>query len=156
MPTGMYPRKPRAWSLDRFLALVEPDLNSGCWLWSGSQNGAGYGCVRYRGKGILAHRLSWTLHNGPIPESGGYHGTCVLHRCDVRACCNPAHLFIGTQGENAADMAAKGRSTARLTPEQRFEICEQRGAVSQVELARRFGVSQPHISRVQLDEGRST
>lgn len=150
MPTGVYPRNSREWNIDRLLALLEPDLNSGCWLWSGSQNGAGYGCVRRGGKGVLAHRLSWTLHNGAIPKSDGHHGTCVLHRCDVRACCNPAHLFLGTQAENAADMAAKGRGTAKLTPEQKLEIREQRGTVSQLALARRFGISQPHVSKIQL------
>lgn len=78
--------------------LIEP--NCGCWLWNGSSLERGYG--RFRGS--LAHRVSWVLHNGPIPD--GMH---VCHRCDVTACVNPAHLFLGTALDNIRDMHAKGR-----------------------------------------------
>jgi hypothetical protein len=85
-----------------------PEPNSGCWLWMGAQRGSsGYGCICFRGKTSRAHRVSWEAHKGPIPE-----GMNVLHKCDVRMCINPDHLFLGTQGDNMRDMCAKGRHVA--------------------------------------------
>jgi hypothetical protein len=83
--------------------------DSGCWLWTGSLNHLGYGYLGRRTedgrrKTIMAHRASYEHHTGPIPE-----GKVVCHTCDVRNCINPAHLWIGTQADNMADMQAKGR-----------------------------------------------
>lgn len=77
-----------------------------CWLWTGAKTTKdGYG-VRYTKFGRRqAHRVAWELYRGPIPE-----GMLVLHHCDVRLCVNPAHLFIGTNDDNMADMVAKCRS----------------------------------------------
>lgn len=79
-----------------------------CWLWTASLNDRGYGQFKVLpGQGhapMKAHRFSWELHFGPIPA-----GLVVCHRCDVPSCVNPAHLFIGTQGDNLRDMSAKGR-----------------------------------------------
>jgi len=76
----------------------------GCWLWTGSINKDGYGQVRIDKQTLKVHRLAWEEVNGPIPD-----GLRVCHHCDVPACCNPAHLFIGTQRDNVTDMINKGR-----------------------------------------------
>lgn len=59
---------------------------------------------------MAAHKVAWEIANGPIPEGNGYHGKCVLHRCDNPACVNPGHLFLGSHDDNMADMLAKGRA----------------------------------------------
>lgn len=75
-----------------------------CWLWQGKKI-RGYGALgSRRNNEIYAHRISWTLTYGSIPV-----GLNVLHRCDVHACVNPAHLWLGTQQDNIADMDQKGR-----------------------------------------------
>lgn len=80
-----------------------------CWAWTSAKNNKGYGVLmddsQPTQKRIYAHRYSWTLHNGPIPN----HDLCVLHRCDNPQCCNPLHLFLGTKVENNRDMYDKGR-----------------------------------------------
>ena len=89
---------------ERFNEKYEPVTESGCWLWTAFTNACGYGCFRVAEASLLAHRVSYELHVGPIPD--GLH---VLHKCDTPPCVNPAHLFLGTHTENMADMVAKGR-----------------------------------------------
>lgn len=85
-----------------------PKVNktAGCWLWTATTNSYGYGqFFKAHHRPTLAHRLAWELVNGQLPK-----GACLLHRCDVRLCVNPAHLFIGTRSENTLDRHAKGRT----------------------------------------------
>lgn len=100
--------------LDRTV-VKRPDLGP-CWEWQLGRNKDGYGRVSL-GSGsrrtgnrrhLQAHRLSWELSNGDVPE-----GLNVLHRCDNPPCCNPTHLFLGTQKENMQDKVAKGRHGSR-------------------------------------------
>ena len=76
----------------------------GCWLWTAGGRGTGYGAIKYNGKIVDAHRVSWILHFGEIPE-----GMFICHKCDVRKCVNPDHLFIGTHKDNMQDCIKKGR-----------------------------------------------
>lgn len=95
---------------ERFWSKVARGDVQDCWLWTGGKNPAGYGRMnvgtsRDSSRVELAHRLAWTWHTGiEIPE-----GLVVLHLCDVRACCNPHHLVLGTHQANIADMVRKDR-----------------------------------------------
>lgn len=103
--------------LERFHGKYIPDKESGCWLWKGSKNHNGYGEVSYKhchSKRALAHRVSWAIHQGKIPD-----GLCVLHKCDVRNCVNPDHLFLGTQQDNLRDCYQKGRMRGWIKPGQK-------------------------------------
>lgn len=86
--------------LDQFNARWTPEPFSGCHLWIGSGTYHGYGLLL----GKRAHRLSWELFRGPIPD-----GLLVCHKCDTRPCVNPEHLFLGTSKDNAHDKMRKGR-----------------------------------------------
>jgi hypothetical protein len=93
------PFKPRP-----FDDLYIPEPNSGCWLWLSGINNKGYGIREVGGRRKLAHRISYEMFCGEIPD-----GLCVLHRCDTPLCINPRHLLLGTKLENTRDMDAKGR-----------------------------------------------
>jgi hypothetical protein len=77
---------------------------SGCLVWTGAWGNFGYGCLTFEGAPRRAHRLSYEVNIGPIEN-----GLAVLHRCDVPACVNPDHLFLGTAGDNVRDCVSKGR-----------------------------------------------
>lgn len=83
---------------------------TGCWNWTGATDGR-YGSMAVNGRQTKAHRISWTLTHGDIPD-----GMFVLHRCDNTLCVNPGHLFIGTQSDNLLDCSRKGRSGAKTQP----------------------------------------
>lgn len=109
------------------------------------------------GKTWQAHRVAWHLTKGPIPD--GLH---VLHKCDVKACVNPSHLFLGTHADNMADMVRKGKSgncvrpkkgekngMSRLTEEIIKEVrALYAGGVLQDALAKRYEISQTHVSNI--------
>lgn len=161
---------------DRFWPKVEK--TDGCWLWAGATNRGGYGKIGAgaRGTGTRdVHRVSWELAFGPIPP-----GLLVLHRCDVRRCVRPDHLFLGTQRDNVHDARAKGRLrphpfaqgnrewTKRTTPRGEMHPCarlktrdvlrirEARAEGQTVrEVARAFGVSPQHVSKIARGERRT-
>src|SRR6266481_7270354 len=88
---------------ERFWAKVHK--GESCWLWTGATNPAGYGMFSKGGRegAILAHRFAWIITHGEEPA---LH---VLHKCDIPACVNPLHLFLGTDLDNQRDAIAKGR-----------------------------------------------
>jgi hypothetical protein len=149
-------------TMKRFWSKVDRRGPDECWPWRGGTNGKqGYGLFWLgEHKPVLAHRWVYEHVVGPSPPGRGYHGTCVLHRCDNRLCVNPAHLFLGTHADNMADMSAKGRATsprqlgesnpnAKLTAEQIEQIRRTYTGRwgEQSELGRQYGVSATTIAR---------
>ena len=130
----------------RFWAKV--DKSGECWVWTAYCDANGYGHLSVGTKMPRAHRVSWTIHNGPIPE-----GICVLHTCDNPPCVRPDHLWLGSRGDNSLDMKMKGRGRtkyqrgeandySKLTETNVLEIRHRyaQGNVSQYQLAREIGV----------------
>lgn len=161
-------RRPLA---DRFHEKYKVNDETGCWEWTGALT-HGYGVINSggAGKAIRAHRVAYELFVGPIPNGDGYHGTCVLHRCDNPRCVNPEHLFLGTNADNVADMDAKGRRVsvprtgplldksgmrrgerhpmAKLTTEQVSAI--RTSSMAGTELAAQYGISKSTVSQIRL------
>ena len=133
-----------------------------CWLWNGTTQKNGYGQfydganTRTKGKNMEgAHRVAYELFVGEIPDK-----LCVLHKCDVRNCVNPDHLFLGTHKDNTKDMIDKGRRfnirlagannpSAKLTEAQVREIREKRAnGVKQKDICKEYGVHRSTILRI--------
>jgi HNH endonuclease len=134
---------------ERFWA--KADKSGDCWTWRGGRHVCGYGQFWLGGRLRLAHRVAWELEHGPVPDGLG-----VLHRCDNRPCVNPAHLFLGTQVDNNADMVAKGRGVAgsthgmaRLTEADVLDIRVVYAlGGGQRDIARAYGMAQQHVSSI--------
>lgn len=143
-------------SLDDILNRCKVIPWTGCWIWQRSTFDSGYGQASVDQKNWRAHRLSWTLANGSIPE-----GSCVLHRCDTPGCVNPEHLWLGTNSDNNKDREVKGRGgspnyrgskhyLAKITEDDVRRIRNgEFDHLLQREIASHFGVNQTLISQIK-------
>lgn len=141
--------------------------SDGCWIWTAAKQPNGYGVFKVGSSTQRAHRVAFAIEHGREPT--GY----VLHSCDVKACVNPDHLREGTQSENIREFVARGKKVqpvdithppdkarrgesngqAKLTTADVEEIRSLKGAATQREIARRFGVTHPVIGRIHRGEG---
>ncbi len=150
--------KRRSHAAERFWAKVDTSSGLGaCWPWTGCLSDLGYGRLGIEGKFQSAHRVAWAFVNndGVMPDA------CVLHTCDNRVCCNPAHLWLGTQGDNMADMKAKGRrkniglgaeNGRAVLNEDDVQVVRQRlrAGESQQRIADSYGINQTTISGIKI------
>lgn len=107
-----------------------PEPMSGCWLWLGSINNGGYGSVYFNKKWARAHRVSFLVFKGKIPEK-----LLVCHHCDTRSCINPSHLFLGTHQDNSTDMVNKGRHSNRQVKPRTLSYDEKKALLSARKIA---------------------
>lgn len=138
---------------ETFWAKVDIRGEDECWLWTASCSDKGYGRLTWGRKTRRAHRVAYALANPGTPfgapadlASYGF----VLHKCDLRNCCNPRHLFLGTYSDNITDMYRKGRGPqAKLSPANIEEILStSRSAESIKRFSIRFGVTRNCIRYV--------
>jgi hypothetical protein len=146
---------------ERFWGKVQVGSAIECWEWRGARYRNGYGFLfagplyPTRARFVKAHRLSWEIANGEVPE-----GLCVLHHCDNPSCVNPAHLYVGTRRDNARDRAVRKRGkeqrqrgeqndNSKLVEADVREIIAalERGE-TQISVAAQFGIKQPQVSRI--------
>ena len=141
------------WTINRrFWKWVDKTAPNGCWLWTRGTTAAGYGVLTINYKITYAHRLSWEIANGPIPDKAH-----ILHHCDIPNCVNPTHLFLGDQAANVGDATTKGRMSkgenhhaAKLDNEKVHQVRKLlRLGVPATKVAKRFCVSRGAIMDIK-------
>ena len=142
-------------SEERFWSKVERRRPGECWPWSACVDRDGYGAILLlRPKQMTgAHRIAYALSVGEVPP-----GKCVCHRCDNPPCCNPGHLFLGTNAENQADKIAKGRgldgerhgrSKLSAAEVSAIRFLRQNTTFTRKEIAMQFGVTRGHVGHIE-------
>ncbi len=136
----------------RFWAKV--DKSDDCWEWTGHTNPAGYGMIAAADGKRTAHRVSYELEHGSIPQ-----GACIRHSCDNPRCVNPAHLIPGTTQDNVNDRVTKGRSknlagelhaNSKLSAREVKEI--RASSLSLGELSAIYGIAKPTVCKVRNNQ----
>lgn len=152
MPKGVYKRKSL---VQRFYEKIKVNSETGCWEWTAYKSVDGYGRMPVNRKSKEAHRVSWQLHFGEIPD-----GQSVCHKCDNPKCVNPSHLFLGSHADNMIDKINKrrqsrGQSCAQSKLNNKLvetiRFCYKKG-FTQTEIASYLNMSQGTISRVVRGE----
>lgn len=129
---------------DRFISKITVNSETNCWEWQGFIDPNGYGNIKMGNRVMRAHRFSYSYYISKIPD--GYD---VLHKCDNRRCCNPAHLFLGTDQDNALDREIKGRNPHKLSPQLVKEIRLRRNSGESVSsLRKEFGLSKENMYKL--------
>lgn len=133
--------------IERFHTKYRVNPETGCWEWINPPSSTGYTNISIDGKVYGAHRISWQIYNGAIPD-----GLYICHTCDNTRCVNPNHLFLGTPQDNARDRDTKGRMGKRrdpLTDREIEEILAMRDGGEYVkDIAEKFGVHQTTVFRI--------
>ena len=132
-------------AIDRFFEKVEKVPFTDCWIWSGALKSNGYGDLFFNGKTQTAHRVAYQLFVGAVEKN-----LDVCHKCDVRHCVNPSHLFVGTRKENMQDAAKKNRvakTNSKVTQDQANEI--RKLDLPNYVIAKKFNISQNIVSRIK-------
>ena len=136
----------------RFWSKVNRCTSDECWEWTAARHRQGYGWFRYQGRMHLSHRIAYMLTHGCDVDE-----LVICHECDNPPCCNPNHLFAGTQQDNIADMDEKHRRPigemarhAKLTNKQAQQIRDmyKTGRYLHKDLSRLFGIDRSQISRI--------
>ena len=141
-----YAANSAAGRLTRFWGLVAKAGDHDCWLWQGSKLHYGHGRFAIGGrKYVRAHRMAYELTYGPVASD-----IMVCHRCDVPACVNPAHLFLGTNADNMRDASLKGRMHGKLTPDAVCALREEWNSsnLTAKQLGRKYGVTGSQVSLI--------
>ncbi len=133
---------------------IDKQTKDECWEWQGTKTTAGYGVLRVNYKLNYAHRLMWQLHNRTdIPKKG-----VICHKCDNPPCCNPAHLFLGSQADNLKDARNKGRLPS-IQGERHFNTAITEDNVRQIrylgytnmtkkKIGEKFGISRQAVTDI--------
>jgi len=141
--------------IERIESKSEYITETGCLIFTGSQDAHGYGRIRWKGKTMRAHRLNYISRYGSLPK-----GMFVLHKCDIPSCVNINHLYVGTHSQNMLDRSNRGgfiypsgqdHWSAKLTEHDVIEIRKKcaEGKMTQTEIAKQYGVRDSVITNIK-------
>lgn len=141
------PRKPLSLKKILYRNILPESNEKGCWLYT-KLIMKGCGHINIKGIKVPAHRISYEIHNGEIPK-----GMYICHKCDVRACVNPEHLFIGTHQDNMNDKVKKNRAGRKLNYQQVINIKKRLlTGDSDLSISKEFNVNRQTINKIKLNQ----
>jgi hypothetical protein len=139
---------------ERLNKFIQIDSETNCWIWIGAKNRKGYGSIHFNGKTRISHRLAYELYIGEITDE-----KLVCHHCDRPACCNPSHLFLGTNLDNSNDKFSKNRfnpnfgeknGNSKLSTSEVIEIKKMLTYGKKlVEIAKMFNITPENLSEIK-------